>query len=162
MSFLRSLGKNCDGTDGAGYQHCNCRIRCTGCACSSYRTKKFEDEVFTPIHFVNTDDFEAFKNELEKALSEKFETLGAELFKSLKKSLEKDKAEEAKNQEDDESDEDDDEEEAKDNGEAQNVQSSKSIPNHDIKDNQKVAKTGAARVYEIMGRDNTGSAVRKL
>ena len=112
--------------------------------------------------FVNTDDFEAFKNELEKALSEKFETLGAELFKSLKKSLEKDKAEEAKNQEDDESDEDDDEEEAKDNGEAQNVQSSKSIPNHDIKDNQKVAKTGAARVYEIMGRDNTGSAVRKL
>ena len=112
--------------------------------------------------FVNTDDFEAFKNELEKALSEKFETLGAELFKSLKKSLEKDKAEEAKNQEDDESDEDDDEEEAKGNGEAQNVQSSKSIPNHDIKDNQKVAKTGAARVYEIMGRDNTGSAVRKL
>ena len=112
--------------------------------------------------FVNTDDFEAFKNELEKALSEKFETLGAELFKSLKKSLEKDKAEEAKNQEDDESDEDDDEEEVKENGEAQNVQSSKSIPNHDIKDNQKVAKTGAARVYEIMGRDNTGSAVRKL
>ena len=112
--------------------------------------------------FVNTDDFEAFKNELEKALSEKFETLGAELFKSLKKSLEKDKAEEAKNQEDDESDEDDDEEEAKDNGEAQNVQSSKSIPNHDIKDNQKVAKTGAARVYEIMGRDNTGSAIKKL
>ena len=76
--------------------------------------------------------------------------------------MEKEEDDEAKNQEDDESDEDDDEEEAKDNGEAQNVQSSKSIPNHDIKDNQKVAKTGAARVYEIMGRDNTGSAVRKL
>ena len=45
--------------------------------------------------------------------------------------------------------------------EVQEVQSSKSIPNHDIKGNQNVAKTGAARVYEIMGRDNTGSALKR-
>ena len=112
--------------------------------------------------FVNTDDFETFKKELEKELSEKFETLGTELFKAIRKSLEKEEDDEAKKKEDDENDEEDDEEEVEGNDDSQNVQSSKSIPNHDIKDNQKVAKTGAARVYEIMGRDNTGSAVRKL
>ena len=95
-------------------------------------------------------------------MSEKFETLGAELFKSLKKSLEKEDDDEAKKKEENDNDENDDEEEVEGNDDSQNVQSSKSIPNHDIKDNQKVAKTGAARVYEIMGRDNTGSAVRKL
>lgn len=112
--------------------------------------------------FVNADDFETFKKELEKELSEKFETLGTELFKAIKKSLDKEEDDETKKKEEEKDDEQDDEEDIGEADDTQNVQSSKSIPNHDTKDKQKAVKTGTARVYEIMGRDNTGSAIRKL
>ena len=47
-----------------------------------------------------------------------------------------------------------------DEGNTPNVQSSKSIPNHD-NGNATPRKRGTARVYEIMGRDSTGSAIRR-
>ena len=111
--------------------------------------------------FMTNGDFESFKEDLKKELNEKFETLGTEPFKAIKKSLEKEEEEEVEETGNEENDENDDEEEMDENEEVQEVQSSKSIPNHDIKGNQNVAKTGAARVYEIMGRDNTGSALKR-
>ena len=116
--------------------------------------------------FLTNSDFESFKEDLRKELNEKFETLGTELFKAIRKSLEKEEEEEEEdnkphNEGNGESDENGGEDENDDNGDAQEVQSSKSIPNHDINNGQSNAKTGAARVYEIMGRDNTGSALKR-
>ena len=108
--------------------------------------------------FVKASDFETFRNELEKELGEKFETLGTELFKAIMKSLEKQMEEE----EEDEEEESSDDEEKEEEEDSENVQSSKSIPNHNVNDTRKVVKSGAARVYEIMGRDKSGSAIRKL
>lgn len=111
--------------------------------------------------FLTNSDFESFKEELKKELNEKFEALGTELFKAIKKSLEKEDDEEDEEPQEEGNDEGNGEEELEADDETQEVQSSKSIPNHDINNGQNNAKTGAARVYEIMGRDNTGSALKR-
>lgn len=108
--------------------------------------------------FMTSDDFETFKKDLQEDLNKKIELLGSELFKSIKKSLLKEQNTES--EEDENTSEEEPEDEKIETAENTPKQSSKSIPNHSTNTGLKYATTGTSRVYEIMGRDNTGSALK--
>ena len=137
--------------------------------------------------YVTKEDFEAFKNELRQDVDKSLETVTStikpvdEAVTHLNSTLDSIKSKEDEEDEEDddtknkgktqEAGEPNDDGKPADNGESNNegnvdegntpnVQSSKSIPNHD-NGNATPRKKGTARVYEIMGRDSTGSAIRR-
>lgn len=132
--------------------------------------------------YVTVEDFEAFKKELKQDVNKSLDSVNTTInsvnkaVQSLNSTIDSLKPNEEEDEDDDEGNSQNEGNPSEDgetgnNGEAndggnadegntQNVQSSKSIPNHD---NGKVTplKRGTARVYEIMGRDSTGSALKK-
>lgn len=127
-------------------------------------------------NYVTVEDFEAFKKELKQDVDKSLETVNTtvksvdEAVQNINSALDSLKHREDEEEEEDEkttkkveegNTEETDDEVQENNDNSQNVQSSKSIPNHDIKNKTSTRRTGSARVYELMGRDSTGSALRK-
>lgn len=133
--------------------------------------------------FITKEDFETFKKELRQDVDKSLESVNTtiksvdEAVKNINSTLDSLKPQEDEEDEDDKGTNEGNATEAEDDkgtdegnagtegetteGNSSNVQSSKSIPNHDVNRNATPRKTGTARVYEIMGRDATGSAIRK-